>query len=194
MFQRQEMKSKTLEIEEAGEILLERSHRAKRMSMTVRFFKGVRVAVPRGISFEKAEEFVRSKSEWIKRHVKRMKQWEQEAVELKKDLQINRSEARKSLVKRLEILSKRHGYKYNRVFIRKQKTRWGSCSCKNNINLNVNLVLLPRELMDYTILHELVHTRIKDHSQDFWNELDRLVGDARKMNSQLGIYRGLLLV
>ena len=188
------MKSKVMQIEGAGQITLERSYRAKRMSMTVRSFKGVRVAVPRGVSFEEAEEFARSKSEWIKRHAKRMKQWEQEAVELKKDLEINRGEARKSLIQRLDILSKRHGYKYNRVFIRKQKTRWGSCSCKNNINLNVKLVLLPRELMDYTILHELVHTRIKDHSQDFWSELEMLVGDARKMNRQLGLYRGLLLV
>jgi len=64
--------------------------------------------------------------------------------------------------------------------IRNQKTRWGSCSNLNNINLNINLVSLTQDLMDYVILHELLHTKIKNHSKKFWAQLDKYVGGKAK--------------
>ena len=84
---------------------------------------------------------------------------------------------------------RRHGLSYRRVFVKNQKTLWGSCSAANNINLNVNLVRLPDELRDYVILHELVHTRHKNHSRTFWRALDRLVGDGKRFQRQLRQYR-----
>ena len=84
-------------------------------------------------------------------------------------------------------------FEYNRVFIKEQKTRWGSCSGQNNINLNVNLVRLPQELIDYTLLHELVHTRIKNHSPRFWSQLDDLLGDAKRLDKKLSKYQVLLI-
>ena len=84
------------------------------------------------------------------------------------------------LKNRLKELSDIYGFKYNRVFIRNQKTRWGSCSGKNNISLNINLVRVSNELQDYVILHELVHTKIKNHSIRFWKDLDKYVGDGKK--------------
>ncbi len=102
---------------------------------------------------------------------------------------INRAKARKKLVKRLDELTVKYGFSYNRVFVRNQKTRWGSCSVRNNINLNVNLVTLPRELMDYVILHELMHTRIKHHGKIFWKEMDLLIGNARQLDKELNRYK-----
>ncbi len=109
-----------------------------------------------------------------------------------KIIPIDRQAARRRLVDRLNYLAGKHDFQYNRVFIKNQKTRWGSCSGKNNINLNVNLVRLPDELIDYTILHELVHTRIKNHGQRFWAQLDRLLGDAGKLDRALNEYNFLL--
>jgi predicted metal-dependent hydrolase len=189
---RSEVKSKIIEIQ-GVKILLERSWRAKNLSVTIRPFKGARVAIPCGITFQQAGEFAKSKALWIKKHAEGIKQFEQEAVELKKCKKIDRNEAQKVLVERLEALSIRYGIQYNKVFIRKQKTLWGSCSWKNNINLNINLVRLPDELMDYTILHELVHTRIKDHSKHFWDELEKIVSNAKENDKQLNRYVGLLL-
>ncbi|MFC2022976.1 M48 family metallopeptidase [Chloroflexota bacterium] len=101
---------------------------------------------------------------------------------------IDRVKAKALLAIRLKRLAKDNGYSYNRVFIRNQKTRWGSCSIKNNISLNMKLVNLPDELIDYVVLHELVHTRRKDHSKAFWLEMDKLVGNGKKMALRLRKY------
>ena len=85
------------------------------------------------------------------------------------------------LADRLYHLAKEHGFTCNNVSIREQRTRWGSCSHKNNISLNLKLVLLPKELIDYVMLHELVHTRIHNHSKKFWAELDRYTGNGKVM-------------
>ena len=187
------MKSRKVEIKGVGEILLERSSRAKHISLSIKPFKGVRIAVPFGVSFGKAEEVAFSKAGWIKKHIDKMAQVEKEAKALAKNNHINRAEARKRLLNRLDYLSQIHGFTYNRVFVRNQKTRWGSCSGKNNINLNVSLVRLSDELIDYTILHELVHTRVKNHSKRFWNELNKFVGNAKNLNKKLNNYKILLV-
>ena len=186
------MKSKTVELKSVGTVLIERSIRAKRISVSIRPFKGVRVAVPYGVSFETARSFAQSKAGWIKKHLNKMERLEQRAKTLAASGPIDRSAARKLLFNRLEQLARIHGFSYNRVFIKNQKTRWGSCSNKNNINLNINLVRLPQELIDYTLLHELVHTRIKNHSPKFWDQMDALLGDARKIDKKLSAYEVLL--
>ena len=186
-------KAKTVELSSVGTVLLERSPRAKRISVSIRPFKGVRVAVPYGVSFDQALRFARSKAGWINKHRGKMAQLELKARELSRAGAIDRAAARKILVARLDYLAGKYGFTYNRVFIRNQKTRWGSCSTKNNINLNVNLVRLPDELIDCTLLHELVHTRIKNHSQKFWAEMDRLLGDAKRIDKKLRAYEYLLI-
>jgi hypothetical protein len=185
------VEAKTIELKSVGAILIERSRRAKHLSLSVRPFKGARVAVPFGVSFASAEMFARSKAGWIKTHLDKMALMEQEARALSKSKPIDQAAARKHLIDRLNLLSQKYGFNYNRVFIKNQKTRWGSCSGKNNINLNINLVRLPDKLIDYTILHELIHTRIKNHSRRFWDQMDKLVGDAKKLDSQLSEYRVL---
>lgn len=183
---------KKLRIVGVGEVLLERSVRAKYISLSVRPFKGARVAVPRGVSFDKASAFVQSKADWLKSRMGRIELIEQEASALRKNNPIDRTEARTRLVRRLAQLAARHGFSYNRVFVRNQKTRWGSCSSANNINLNINLARLPRELMDYIILHELVHTRVKNHSPRFWEMLGRHIPDPKIIDRRLNRYSPLL--
>ena len=187
-----DVEAKTVELKNVGAIKLERSRRAKHINVSVKPFRGVRVAVPRGVSFASAERFARSKAGWIKKHLDQMQQLELAARDISENHPIDRQDARRRLVERLNHLADKYGFKYNRVFIKNQKTRWGSCSGQNNINLNVNLVRLPDELIDYTILHELVHTRIKNHGHRFWDYMDRLLGDARKLDRTLNKYNLLM--
>jgi predicted metal-dependent hydrolase len=187
-------KSRTIEIEGIGPVLLERSKRARHLNITVRPFGGIRAAVPFGFSYKEAERVIRANIGWIKKRQKKIKQAQQKYDSLlKESTEIDKTSTREILVNRLKELSEMNGFSYNKVFIRNQKTRWGSCSAKNNISLNMKLLLLPEELRDYVILHELVHTQIKNHSPKFWEELEKYVGDAKRKQAKLNDY-GLLLI
>ncbi|MDP8299247.1 MAG: M48 family metallopeptidase [Candidatus Tantalella remota] len=182
-------RSVTVDIDNVGLVLLEKSKRAKYLSIFVAPFKGVRVAIPYGISFEEAEKAVRDKVKWVRKQLAKMRKFEEECCLVRSSEGAkDRREARKKLISRLEELALRYGFSYNRVFIREQKTRWGSCSTANNINLNVKLAELPDELSDYVMVHELMHTRIKDHQRQFWAELDVIFGNARAIDKKLRKY------
>lgn len=188
------IQSKTVEISNVGPVFFERSRRALRLVISIRPVAGIRVAVPRGVSFEKAEHFALSKISWIRNHLSSMEKHESEhkSTKMAGD-EIDWVAARLKLTGRLFQLAERHQFSYNRVSIRNQRTRWGSCSAKNNISLNINLVRLPDELMDYVILHELVHTRIKNHRREFWAELDSLVGSGKCMAAKVKEYGAVIL-
>ena len=187
-------KAESFEMDGIGQISFERSKRAKHINISVKPFKGVRVAVPFGISFNKAKQVAQSKRKWIRKQMDKVRQAEKEHEEFIKNAnEIDRAEARKKLVNRLNELCAQHEFKYNKVFVRNQKTRWGSCSAKNNINLNMKLVRLPDEMIDYVLLHELVHTQIKNHKNEFWAALNRIVGNAQGMSKKLNEYNFMLL-
>ena len=85
------------------------------------------------------------------------------------------------------------GVTYNRITIREQKTRWGSCSSAGNFNFNWKLVLMPSELLDYVVVHELAHRKEMNHSPRFWAVVEKELPDYRerreklkKMGKQLG--------
>jgi predicted metal-dependent hydrolase len=71
------------------------------------------------------------------------------------------------------------GVGYGRIAIRAQRTRWGSCSTKGNLNFNWRLVMAPVEVVDYVVIHELVHLAIPNHSPAFWREVERWCPDRR---------------
>jgi len=99
-----------------------------------------------------------------------------------------RIEAKKYLPGRVEKLASQYGFKFNKVFIKNARTRWGSCSSANNINLNLQLMRLPDHLIDYIILHELAHTTQKHHGKSFWNLLDNISGNAKGLNREIKKY------
>jgi hypothetical protein len=86
-----------------------------------------------------------------------------------------RKEAKIYLPRRLNELALKYKFSYNKVFVKNIKTLWGSCSYKNNINLNIHLMRLPKHLIDYIILHELAHTVIKNHGPSFYNLLSSML-------------------
>lgn len=175
-------------ISNLGAITFVKSPRARRLSISIKPFKPIRVAVPAGVSEKRAKQFLQSNVGWITKALVRMKKAEQEQSAEVELPPINMAAAKTALTTRLDYLADKYRFSYNRVSIRNQKTRWGSCSRKNNISLNMNLVRLPQELQDYVILHELAHTKIKNHSQRFWVDLDKRAGDAKMMAKKLRNY------
>ena len=174
-----------IEHKDVGIIRYIKNNRAKRIIISIKP-EYVRITVPRRQTLKNAQKFVDAKINWIKKHSNNMKVLTEKSKELPK---IDREEARENLEKRLSELAEQHKFQYNRVSIRSQRTRWGSCSSKDNISLNMKLLHLPQQLIDYILLHELVHTRVKNHSKDFWNELETVVPNARTVDEQLREYQ-----
>lgn len=103
-------------------------------------------------------------------------------------LNILRVEAKKYLPKRTQFFAEKYSFTYNQIFIKNQKSRWGSCSGNNNINLNLHLMRLPEHLSDFIILHELCHTVHKNHSPKFHELLNTLTGNEKELNKELRKY------
>ena len=87
--------------------------------------------------------------------------------------------AKEILPPRLEELAKEKGFTYNRCTVRNVHSRWGSCNAKGNISLSISLILLPNELIDYVLLHELCHTVEMNHSERFWKLMDKVTAPAK---------------
>ena len=97
-------------------------------------------------------------------------------------------EANDYLPNRLIYLSKYHDLEFNRVTIKNIRSRWGSCSSKNNINLSAYLIRLPNHLIDYVLLHELAHIKVKNHSRNYWEFLASMLPNAKQFDKELKQY------
>ena len=173
-----------------GIVLLRRSRRARRLSLSLSPSGEVRLTLPRGIPLDAATDFVARKARWIREHrAKNATLRKRHQTLLAAQSPVTRAEARDVLARRLDVLARTHGFTYERVMVRCQKTRWGSCSARNTISLNEKLLYLPQHLVDYVLLHELVHTRIAGHGADFWRELERYVTDVDTCRKELRQYR-----
>ncbi|MES2971453.1 MAG: SprT family zinc-dependent metalloprotease [Patescibacteria group bacterium] len=104
-----------------------------------------------------------------------------------------KQEARNLLPGRIEDLAKRYGFEYQSVSIKQLKSRWGSCSSQKNIALSCFLMQLPWELIDYVIMHELLHTRVMAHGSKFWTELNQYVYDLPAKRKLMKTYQPILL-
>lgn len=93
--------------------------------------------------------------------------------------------ALKLVTRRLAYFNKTYSYAYNKITIKRQKTRWGSCSQKKNLNFNYKIVFLPSELSDYIIVHELCHLNEFNHSSRFWKLVYRAIPDYSNTRARL---------
>lgn len=100
-----------------------------------------------------------------------------------------RKEAKRILPQRVEELAQEFGFTFSGVKIQSSKTRWGSCSKEQNINLSFYLMLLPQHLVDYVILHELCHTKEMNHGERFWELMDEVTaGKTKKLRAEMKRY------
>ena len=163
---------------QVGEVLLVKSERSRSISIRVHPVKGVRVSVPRIVPFAAAVAFYKMKRNWVLEVMARQRERCKDVqVASPDEVEALRRKAKAELPSRLAELAGRYGFVYNRVVIKHNATNWGSCSSKNNINLNLNVVRLPKVLQDYILLHELCHLRHHDHGHAFHLLLEHLLTD-----------------
>ena len=149
----------------------------------------------RGVPLEHGRAFALDRAEWIRTHRARLENLRQDHAQRRSGAAgpMDEAQAARRIRERALALANERGFACRRVTIRRQKTRWGSCNLKNDLSLNLKLACLPPELMDYVILHELVHTRIRGHGRDFWEELERCCPGARGLRRRLRDYLPELL-
>ena len=108
--------------------------------------------------------------------------WETYTEEQIKELY---QKAKDIIPKKVHFYASKMGVTYGRITIRCQRTRWGSCSSKGNLNFNCLLALVPPEVLDYVVVHELCHRKELNHSARFWNEVERILPDYKTRRSWL---------
>ena len=163
---------------EIGEVLIVKSARSRGVSIRVHPVRGVRVSVPSLVPYAAAVAFFKMKRGWVLEVMAKQKErFKDVKVASPDEVSELRRRAKSELPQRLAHLASRYGFVYNRVALKHNATNWGSCSTKNNINLNINIVRLPLVLQDYILLHELCHLRHHDHGDGFHLLLEHLLTD-----------------
>ena len=175
-FNREEMK--ILQDPEIGEVTFKKSVRSRSISIRVHPVKGVTVSVPYIVPFAVARIFFEARRGWILETMAKQKErYTDVKVASPDEVEALRRQAKRELPPRLAEFAERYGFTYNRVTIKHNAPNWGSCSGKGNINLNLNIVRLPKVLQDYVLLHELCHLRHQDHGQGFHLLLEHVLTD-----------------
>lgn len=204
---------------------------SKRITLRVKKDSSIHVTIPYLVRFSFAEDFVLSKTDWIRKkiqenaerikpitefrskyHLVRLQaenslstckvlkkgsdvlllypstadpaSYNIQSLTKKVITEVLRAEAKYYLPQKLKELATKHNFNYGKVSIRNSKSRWGSCSGKNNISLSLRLMYLPEHLIDYVLLHELCHTKEKNHGPKFWQMLDSVCQGNSKMFSK----------
>ena len=156
-----------------GAVRIRRKANVRRISLRVASAEELILTLPWLVPLREGLRFLESRREWVLRTRKRQAQREAEYARTTDPIPENgdmeawieglRAEAKRVLPERLESLARRYGYSYNKVTIKHNRSNWGSCSTRGNINLNLNLMRLPGLLQDYVMLHELTHLREMNH-------------------------------
>lgn len=134
-------------------------------------------------------KFIESKKNWIDKHLTQLNERQQVLDDLnpytQEEIKQFTAKAKIDIPKRVEYYAKQIGVTYNKITIRCQHTRWGSCSSKGNLNFNCLLVLLPDEIIDSIVVHELCHRKYMNHSAWFYAEIDKVFPNYKKCHQWL---------
>lgn len=163
-----------------------RSNR-KSIGITITKESEVIVRAPYDVSKREIQRLVNEKSEWILKHLQNMSEKEQCPIrELDPELEkMYRIMATDIFNIECAHFAKKMGVTYNKVTIRDQKSRWGSCSSNGNINLNWRLLFMHPKIGRYVVVHELAHRKQMNHSREFWAEVEKVIPDYRKYRKLL---------
>lgn len=172
---------------------IKQSLRARRTRISISHTDGVVLTVPKGAGSFGAEKFLRDKIAWVIKSLNYFKKHKDRVVikSGRKDYLANRKNAAILAKEKVEYWNKFYGFSYNRVTIKNQKTRWGSCSRRGNLNFNYKIVHLPEHLANYLVVHELCHLKEMNHSRAFWNLVAQTIPGYKNSRRELrNIYHG----
>ena len=147
----------------------------------------IKVRAPYNVGNFRIRRFVEEKSGWIEKALARINKGQSDAISSddlppisEADKKLLADQAKKIIPGKVSYFAGIIGVDFGRITIRAQKTRWGSCSAKGNLNFNCLLLRAPEEILDYVIVHELCHRKEMNHSKAFWAEVAKVCPDYKK--------------
>ncbi len=164
--------------------------RSERRTLALQIKNGeLIVRAPRRVSDGQIRDFINSHSDWINKHLELCKEQRKrlEGVNILSEDECKAliKTARKVFSERAEHYAALLGVEYSKISVRRQRTRWGSCTAKGDLSFNAALMLAPPEVLDSVVAHELCHRKFMNHSADFYRELERVIPDYRERRKWL---------
>lgn len=158
--------------------------RRKTLSIQIEPDLSVLIKAPFYASDRDIAKFLEDSKDWIKKHREIVKKRVRETEDIPKlsmeEIRSLAEEAMKDIPERVRRFAPIVGVSYGRITIRNQKSRWGSCSSKGNLNFNCLLMLAPEKERDYVVVHELCHRKEMNHSKRFWEEVAKVLPDYKE--------------
>ena len=161
--------------------------RSKRKTIAIKVCDdgSVIIKAPRFASKAQIYSFINTKTDWIKKTQKKVKERGARLATVGKLTETELKElvaaAKEHIPERVAYFAPAVGVKYGKITIRKQRSRWGSCSSRNDLSLSLHLMKLPDRLIDYILIHELCHTLHRNHGPAFHALLDRMTGGKHRL-------------
>ena len=163
------------------------------LSLQIKADGSIVVRCPRRYPLSEIQKFVESKSAWIQKNLLSLQSIAKIPRLTEEEKEILADQARRYLPGRVRHFAPLVGVTYGNITIRCQKTRWGSCSAKGNLNFNLLLMLAPPEVIDYIVVHELCHRKEMNHSPKFWAEVEKILPDYRQQELWLKTNGGAMI-
>ena len=158
---------------------------------------GLIIRAPRHMTRSQIDTFLTAKSSWIEKHWRIMQERQAALNQLPsltaEELRVLAEKAKVVIPEKVRHFAPMIGVDYGRITIRNQRTRWGSCSGKGNLNFNCLLMLLPDDVIDSVVVHELCHRKHMDHSPKFYAEIERVFPDYQRCRRCLKENGGIVL-
>lgn len=167
--------------------------RARRVKLVVYFDGNFVITAPKNVNKNVIQNFIFKKSDWIINKIDYFKNLAENAKKSgkiiikggRRDYLKNKEKARIFIENRVNYFNKIYEFKINRISVKNQKTCWGSCSKKGNLNFNYKIIFLPDQFADYIVAHEICHLKELNHSKNFWDLVKIAVPNCLETKKEL---------
>ncbi|MFH0852098.1 MAG: M48 family metallopeptidase [bacterium] len=181
------MKKQIILQNKAIDYILRKSKRARYLRLAVYCGGMVVVTLPQNFQETSAERFIREKTDWLLSKINFFRQFKERPIARygQRDYLKHKDQAQSLAKEKVLYFNQFYGYKFNKINIKNQKSRWGSCSRKGNLNFNFKILFLSEKLRDYIIVHELCHLKEFNHSRSFWGLVAKTIPKWPELKKEL---------